>query len=386
MAAQIGIELSAGVCRIVDVHVRRSRNGLTTTRVRRFSVFPQGTPETATALAALRGQPAAVVVWGVPGDHRQVMVTAGSYDSMRREARRALALAGVETRGAMLDIARAPTVVDAGPRQPVVVALANGSAVRAAVEPLRAAGIEITTLATPATALVSLARARRRCVESDSKLHALRADGTDHRPVFVDAYVAIEESGTCITLLRDGALVASRELSWGFQTGRRGEPRRREDIACRLVDEFASFMTTVGGSMRSVRRATLCGGAPDLHGVATIVAAQFDVDVVALDAPFGIDDTSDAEAVNRCADLWMAWAVAVDARAPLSLVHPRHRKAVQTRLARVAIAAGIVAGIGLGYEVARPLLRVDRSAQREVVRRTPAVAPSDQMVFRENDE
>lgn len=350
MAAQIGIELSPGYCRIVEAEVRPNRGGAT--RVRRFSVLPAGSRELASALGALRGRSAAVVVWGAPSDHRQVMVTAGTYESMRREARRSLALAGVETRGAMVDIARAPYPFAAGPRRPVVVALANGAAVRAAVEPLRAAGIAIKTLGTPATAIVSLARTRRQQVEGAARSPSIVEGGSE---VQVDAFIVIEESATCIALLRDGALVAARELSWGFLEGRRAEPRHADDIARRASDELDEFLVAVGGSIRSVRRATLCGGAPGLRTIAAALTVQLGADVEALDALPGAESTLSVT-LEQCADMWLAWAVAADPRAPLSLVHANRRREMQARVAQVAVAAGLVAGLAIGYEAARSVL------------------------------
>ena len=381
LAAHLGIELSPGICRIIDAEVRRGRDGMETTRVRRFSVLSRVSDDCTAALAALRGRRARVLVWGAPGDHRQVMVTAGGYESMRLEARRALSLAGVETRGAMIDIAPAPVPIDADSRRPVVVALANGAAVRAAVAPLRAAGIDITAIATPAATLASLARARRH--------FASRADEPVSSPagpglpaVSVDAWVAIEESATCIALLRDGALVAARELSWGFLAGRRGEPRRVEDIASRLIDECAAFITSAGGSMRSVRQMTLCGGATPLRTVAAIVRAQFGIDVLPLHAPLDVRMQVDDEQAAQCADMWMAWATAVDSRAQLSLLRLGQRRLARTRLARAAVAAGIAAGVIAGYEAVRPLLRAVPAAQRVTGRRALDV-PLNQVVFKD---
>src|SRR4051812_25462441 len=126
--ARIGIELSSGVCRIVEIDRPRAAAPSGAPRVRQFSVFMQGSAELTAALAALRGRAAHVVGWGALGDHRQVMVTTGSYDAMRREAGRALALAGVDTRGALIDIARAPwSGAATSRRRPVVVALADAA-------------------------------------------------------------------------------------------------------------------------------------------------------------------------------------------------------------------------------------------------------------------
>jgi hypothetical protein len=352
MAALIGIDLSPVICRIVDVDVQRAMNGLRPTRLRRFSVLQQATPEMTAALAALHGRSAAVVVWGAPSDHRQVMVSDGNYLIMRREATRALALAGVDTRGALIDIARAPFDDNDTRRRPVVVAVASGAAVQAAIAPLREAGIDIKVIATPATALASLARARRFLTTSPQS-------GCGASPsVQVDAYVAIEESATCIALLRDGTLAAARELSWGFLERRR-YPRRREDIAVRIVEELSEFLTTVGGSVASLRKVVLCGGAAELGSIAADLTKRFDVEVEPLLEPFGFATALDAAIVERCADLWMAWAVAVDQQTPLNLIHLRRRQFAQARFARAAVAAGIVVGVGLAWEAARCALRTE---------------------------
>lgn len=371
MAAHIGIELSSGVCRIVDVDVSRTKAGLRPVRVRRFSTFQYSSAEMAAALAELRGRSAAVIVWGAPGDHRQVMVTTGRYEAMRKEASRSLAKAGVETRGAMVDIARVSSANGPAARRPVVVALASGAAVSAAIQPVVEAGIDVRTLATPATALASLARVKRSFAPDGP---AVRAE----EPTLVDVYVAIEERAICITLLRDGSIVAARELSWGFQEGRRGLLRRREDIAARFGDELAEFLATVGGSLRSLRHVTMCGAVPDLRSIAAALTERFDVEVEPLDSLFGVDAPSGSEAesalTEHCAAMWLPWAAAVDQPAALSLLHARHRTAAQMRFARAAIAAGVMVGVGLGWQAAHcellraePLPAVHRSAKPKPV-------------------
>jgi len=80
MASRLGIELSPAACRIVEVEGgrpwRRSRGEV---RVRSFAVLPPLGPELRAKLESLRRRPAAVVVWGGRSEHRQVMVTDGSY-------------------------------------------------------------------------------------------------------------------------------------------------------------------------------------------------------------------------------------------------------------------------------------------------------------------
>jgi hypothetical protein len=89
MGAQIGIEVSAEACRIVELDVpRRGAASDLTTYVQRAQVFASSGAETDAALSALRGRDASVIVWGAPGDHRQVMVTIGRYDRSASQASR----------------------------------------------------------------------------------------------------------------------------------------------------------------------------------------------------------------------------------------------------------------------------------------------------------
>ena len=112
MATRVGIELSPTACRIVEVEGSlpwRRREG--DTRVKSFSVLPPSGPETRARLASLRRRAAAVVVWGGRSEHRQVMVTAGSYESMRAEAMASLAAAGLQTSAVWADIAPASSAL-----------------------------------------------------------------------------------------------------------------------------------------------------------------------------------------------------------------------------------------------------------------------------------
>ena len=86
---------------------RRRRVAAATAGLAREVLFSAsaGGSETEAKLAMLRKASAAVVVWGVPSDHRQVMVTDGSYERMRRDALASLARVGIETSGVLADIA-----------------------------------------------------------------------------------------------------------------------------------------------------------------------------------------------------------------------------------------------------------------------------------------
>ena len=126
MTTHLGIELSPGACRIVEIDAGSpwpSRRGAT--RVRSFAVLPPSGAETDARLASLRGKPAAVIVWSAPSEHRQVVVTGASYETMRAEALASLAASGLQTRGVLADISPAGDRPKRGMRQPVVVTFAS---------------------------------------------------------------------------------------------------------------------------------------------------------------------------------------------------------------------------------------------------------------------
>ena len=183
--------------------------------------------ETRVRLARLRGREAAVVVWGMRGDHRQAIVSVDRYDAMRREAITSLQCAGIDTRGVLTDIAPAGPRPKDGARRPVVMAWR-----RRMTSPLRCGpwwrpGFRIKSVVTPATALGSLARLRRGGAATGG----------------IEAYVALEETTTCVALVREHVLVAAQELPWGYlyQHEPFAEPIPREEIATRLAGELTAF-------------------------------------------------------------------------------------------------------------------------------------------------
>ena len=185
--------------------------------MRSFTVLPASGPATQAHFESLRGRAVAVVVWGAESTHRQVMVTDGSYEAMRVEGVAALAGAGLRIPGAWSDIALAPRGAGRPIRRPVVVALASGPALSSAVQPLIDAGVRVRTVMTPAVALGSLARLRRSASASGA----------------AEAYVAVEEDASCVALVRDGALMAARDLSWGYLVTRDGIRVSFEPGGCR---------------------------------------------------------------------------------------------------------------------------------------------------------
>src|SRR5262245_19716055 len=112
MAVRIGIELSPAACRLVELDGKLLQRGVEPdTRVRSFAVVPRDDAGIEALLRPYRRRAAAVVVWGVDTDHRQVVVNDGPYERMRSEALKAAHDAGVETRGRLADIAPASSRV-----------------------------------------------------------------------------------------------------------------------------------------------------------------------------------------------------------------------------------------------------------------------------------
>ena len=339
MRTRIGIELTPVACRVVEVADHRwiRRGPVGDSVVRSFSVWPALGADAGAVLAPLRGKAASVVVWGAPSEHHQVEVTLGSYEAMRGEALRMLDGAGVSTRGAWADIAPAGPA-DHG-RRPVIVTTAAASAIAAAVQPLVDAGVRVRAAITPAAALAGIARSRR----------------ANSVPDVIEAYIALEETATCVALIRGGVLMAARDLPWGFleEHGNGTEPRRREDIAARLGDDLADFFAVYEDAGR-VGQVCICGGLPELRSTTLPLIERFDVEVETLDSLFRIDPRSLPEPADefreRAPELRLAWAAAAD-WATINLLRVHRRRMSSAVLSRAAVVAGVVFGFGGAWSI-----------------------------------
>jgi hypothetical protein len=367
-SSRIGIELSPVACRIVEVSASAfDQVNPADTRVASFSASSPGTAAPADVLEPLRRRRANVVVWGVPSAHLQVMVTKGKYDAMRAEAVRSARDVGTATDGMLADIAPG-TIADEGDRRSVLVVLGAAERLRLALQPLVDAGVRIASVATPADALAALARLRRALSSPDA----------------VEAYVALEETAICIALVRNGRLLAGKELDWGFLDGD-ASVRPREEVAERLAADVADFLTAVGSSQRSVSQVSICGGMPELRSMSVLLTDRLDIEVEPLDSLFNIDAANLPEEPpdfrERLAELRIAWAVAVERPIVIDLLRDRHRRAARTRLARAAVAAGIVAGLGLGWQLERsgrlPELRTSAARPEQTTARASTPVPPE---------
>jgi len=371
MAARFGIELSPTACRVIAIDApaawsrRRSE-----TLVRSFALLPASGSETRTALRALRRKTAAVVAW-TASEHRQVVVTGGSYESMRAEALDALAAAGLQTQGVVADIAPVVGPPRRGVRQPVVVSLTPAAELSAQLQPLREAAIRLRAVTTPAVALASLARVRRDFSVSNA----------------IEAYVALEHSATCIALVRNADLIAARNLAWGYgeerPTGRVTRPRA--EIAERLGDAVTEFVAAIGAEPREIGQVCVCGGLPELRSMTAPLMERLDVEVEPLDSMFGIDVAHPPEPADefreRLAELRLAWVVAADWPPPINLLRARRRQASKRMLSRVAVAAGVVAGVTAGWRVEQSQWWQSTTA-KPMARSTPNFRPAPASVSR----
>jgi hypothetical protein len=338
--ARLGIELSPAACRIVELDWgTRSGRDWSATRVRTFARLPRDGVETQLKLSAFGRHMAAAVVWGLQADHRHAVVSRGSFRRMRREAVTAMEGGGVETHGRVADIFAAPRVKGASTRS-VVVALASTTGLAAAMRWLSGQGVRVQSIVTPALGLMSLARLRR--------LSAV--------PNRLEAYVALEETTTAVALVRNGLLLAAGELEWGYRDVY-GRTLPRDDLASRLSHEIERFVAARGARPDALAEVCVCGGLPELRSMALGLTEQLDVEVETLDSLFGIDAAHLPQPGNEfrehAAELRLAWAAAADWPAPVNLLRERSRRLTKTTLSRAAVAAGVVTGIGIAWQLQR---------------------------------
>jgi hypothetical protein len=78
-------------------------------------------------------------------------------------------------------------------------------------------------------------------------------------PGAIESYVAFDEQATCIALVRNGVLLAARDLPWGHvdENYARRDPCSREDITALLADATGGFVAEIGGSL--ARTSGRCG-------------------------------------------------------------------------------------------------------------------------------
>ena len=295
----------------------------------------------------------------------------GSYEKMRTEALASARSAGVDTRGAIADIATASTAIKGANRQPVVLALASADDVSAAVRPLRDAARPHPSPSSrrPMPSWGWRDRARRSPCRAGSRRTWLWT-----KPPRAWRSCA---TGRCSARVScRGGTPMERAAAGGIS--RATEVRRRDDLAARLLDELTGFLTTVGADGSAVAQVSICGGLPELRTMTVPLMERLDVEVEALDSLFGIDVEHLPEPADefreQAAALRLAWAAAADWRGPINLMRHRRRRNRRVALARAAVVAGVAAGLGTGWAIQQSAWW-QRRRRQPVARRTPAATP-----------
>ncbi len=118
------------------------------------------------------------------------------------------------------------------------------------IQPLVGAGYVVRSVCTPAMALTAVARR-----------HGGRTPGAA-------AYVALETGAMCLTIVRDGVLLFSREIPWEFAAS-------ADVIVERLSDELRRSVLLARQSFRTVvERIVLCGGMPRLRALTSPIGVR----------------------------------------------------------------------------------------------------------------
>jgi hypothetical protein len=330
---RIGVELSATACRVIEVDAAPRWRDPVDTRVVSFASF--GTDEAAARLQLFRGRRAAAVVWGVAADHRFAVVEPGPHRRMRTDVRLSLAESGMPLADTLSDLARIGRPTPRG--QAVLLASASASRAQRILAPLAAAGVTVQALLTPAAALQSIARVRRR----------------EAAPGALEGFVALSEAATCLAIVRDGDLLASAELPWGYlDDGGFRAGRSRDEVAARLATALSRFVAACRIDSDELSRVSVCGGMPELRSMTIPLMERLDIEVETLDSLFGIDarrlPQPARDFAERAAEMRLAWAAAAVPRPAIDLYRDGRRRAARALLSRTALAAGAVA-LGAGW-------------------------------------
>jgi hypothetical protein len=368
MPARVGIEVSAGRCRVVEVDVRPRKAGQAAgepVRVRRFHTFDWDTSDPASLTAGLKGARTLhhlhrhvwVTLWNVPGVFRFLQLPPASPLHLeaiaRRESGEELARWGSLPGDSATGIILGETADDADgrPRREVAFAAASTPDIRTRLAPIVAAGFTVDGVLTPALALVSLAR----LVPAGS-------------PGAAVAYLALGAEASSLVILRNGLPLFAREMPWGYQ----GHARRvdREALANRLASELRrSFLFFKQTFRTGIDLLLTCGDYRELRSLTAPLIAALDVEIETLDSPAGIDLTSlpapDQRFREELAGLRLAWAAAADPEPPVNLLPPDIRLSRDRRRQTLRLGAGLAAGLVVGAALYLP---ADRDARQKEAR------------------
>ncbi|MEX2270838.1 MAG: hypothetical protein WD690_05175 [Vicinamibacterales bacterium] len=367
MPTRVGIEVSAGRCRLVEADVRTvitAQAAIAPVRVRRFHSFEWDPRDPATLTAGLKsarslhGLPrqAWVTLWGVASAFRFLQLPPADPAHIeaiaRREAGDELSRFGPLPGDAASAAILGDTVESEGPpRREVALVAASAADIRARLEPIVAAGFTVGGVLVPSMALVSLAR--------------LVPAGLPGKAV---AYLALGADASSLAIVRNGLPLFARELPWGYHGNARLPDR--DTLATRLASELRrSFLFFKQTFRTSVDLVVTCGDYRDLRSLTAPLIASLDIEIETLDSPAGIDLNALPAPEDRFRDdlaaLRLAWASAVDASPPVNLLPQEILSARARQRQIVVLGAGAAAGIALAAALYFP---ADRQADLEEAR------------------
>ncbi|MBI2834707.1 MAG: hypothetical protein HYX76_09815 [Acidobacteria bacterium] len=371
MPGTLGIELTPSRCSLVLVHPAGAG-----TRITAFDTIASGSSQPAALRTALKEiiasgrfpKHARVVVHGLRSTHRVWPMPPGIADEMAY-ARDIAAKedAGFRAWAHRASVGLAVTSVNDTPgtiprREALFAAIAQRD-MRKRLRPLIDAGFVIDSLATPVLGLGSLGK-------------VLRADPPDA----VTAYLAMNQTGGSVAIVRGTRLLAGRDLTWTYGP----EPAPTEDrllgryrfasaLGPQLGELFQSVRNTFGYRVDQVMT---CGDLPELRSLTMPLIQELDLEVETLDSPRGLDVASlpepRAQFREQVARLQVAWAIA--AVTPAVNLWAARRPVPMGRGTIVAMASGVLAAsllIAFGVFWPNGTARASRMA-RLSVDRSPA--------------
>ena len=347
MPNRTGFDLHPDQCRVVDVHVRTTRSGVSgDVRVKAFALLSEGRMSSSLSaeLRRLRqeqrlAREAWVTIWGLRSIHQFLRLPPAANSDLEalslREARRDLSTLESEAgRASVALMIGADVHVGTHRRREVSLTAVPEAEITRHIQPLIDAGFNVRGVSTPAMALAAVARHHGRTM-----------------PGTTGAYVALESNAMCVAIVRDGVLLFSREIPWGFSGDSTLAPGDADGpLDERLAAELRRSMMFFRQSFRTaVDRIILCGGMPNLRALTSSVGSALTLPVETLDSLSGID----AEAVPEPADafrsvvaaLWPAIAVAAATGERANLLPVAIRVMREKRSEMIRIAAAFVAGV-----------------------------------------
>lgn len=330
MAHRLGIELVPSSCRIVVLDDRSGLFRRRSARVTAFHELPyhESSPgQLADDIRQLRIRGSATVaIWGLRGVHHVMTLPPADPIDLEAMARREAQSPGGPLSGSALRPAdRADGVIPgettADGRREVTFVSVPAAEVRARVEPLTDAGLEVSHVLTPALAHAALARQRWGAL----------SNGTT-------AVLAVNARATALTIVRGATVLFAREMPWGHESDRgvsEGALAGTGSFAAQLASELRRSAVFVKQRHQAdVTQVLICGDVPDLRALTGPLMHDLNVEVEILDSPDGLDLTQlpePAEAFrSRLGALRTAWVLASGSASTVNL-RPREGKTVQRR-------------------------------------------------------